>query len=87
MNIRDFRKQYPQYDSVSDVDLAVKLHEKFYKDTVPLDMFGQKFGVEIPIERLPQDEQKKVKALRDRLIRLPNGRIVDTNPPTFQAYP
>jgi GGDEF domain-containing protein len=42
MDIRDFRKQYPEYNEVSDADLAVKLHEKFYADT-PFEAFADKF--------------------------------------------
>ena len=30
MNLSDIRKQYPQYDKVSDDDLAKALHKKFY---------------------------------------------------------
>ena len=29
MNIQDIRKQYPQYNDLSDQELAVGLHSKF----------------------------------------------------------
>ena len=32
MNLKDFRAQYPMYDSMSDEDLVNGLHEKFYSN-------------------------------------------------------
>lgn len=44
MNISEFRQQYPQYEDVSDQDLAKSLHKKYYND-VSYDEFANKFGV------------------------------------------
>lgn len=44
MNISDFRKKYPQYNDMSDIDLAKKLHAKFYSD-LPMERFMEKFGM------------------------------------------
>lgn len=46
MNIADFRKQYPQYDSLSDTQLADKLHSKYYSN-LDKDDFYSKFGVKV----------------------------------------
>jgi hypothetical protein len=42
--LADFRQKYPQYDDVPDVDLADKLHAKFYSDIPKADYF-QKLGL------------------------------------------
>jgi hypothetical protein len=42
MNILEFRKQYPQYDDVSDAQLASSLHAKHYSD-LPREEFDAKF--------------------------------------------
>ncbi len=44
MNITDFRKQYPQYDDMSDSQLADALHGRFYSD-MPKDAFYSAIGV------------------------------------------
>lgn len=44
MKIREFRKQYPQYDDIPDQELATKLHAKSYSD-MPFEDFAQRFGV------------------------------------------
>jgi hypothetical protein len=38
MNLKEFRAQYPQYDDLSDQDLAAGLHKKFYSD-IPFNDF------------------------------------------------
>lgn len=45
MNIRDIRQQFPQYDDLSDKQLADALHGRFYSD-IPLDEFYAKIGLE-----------------------------------------
>jgi hypothetical protein len=42
--IAEIRAQYPQYDDLSDMDLADRLHAKFYAD-LPKDEFYQRAGV------------------------------------------
>lgn len=51
MNISEFRKQYPQYNHVSDIDLANKLHEKHYSH-VPQEQFYEKFGIQPELKGL-----------------------------------
>ncbi len=45
MDITQFRRQYPQYDTLSDHDLAQRLHSKYYADRVDFDTFARAFGV------------------------------------------
>lgn len=45
MNISDFRQKHPEYDDMSDVDLAAALHRKHYSD-IPKDQFYKQVGVE-----------------------------------------
>jgi hypothetical protein len=47
MNLTDFRKQYPQYDDMSDRDLADALHGRFYAD-MPKNDFYQSVGIRVP---------------------------------------
>ena len=42
--ITEIRQKYPQYNDLSDSDLADKLHAKFYPD-MPRDQFDAKVGV------------------------------------------
>jgi hypothetical protein len=44
-SIEDVRKQYPQYNDMSDLDLAKGLHQRYYSD-MPLEEFTSKIGVE-----------------------------------------
>lgn len=45
MNIQEIREQYPQYDDISDEELAGKLHSKYYSD-IDFGEFSQKIGIE-----------------------------------------
>jgi hypothetical protein len=47
MNIQQFRQQYPQYNDISDMDLAKKLHAKNYSD-MSFDDFANRFGITKP---------------------------------------
>lgn len=44
MNIQEFRQQYPDYNDISNTDLAQKLHAKNYSD-MPFEDFAFRFGV------------------------------------------
>ena len=44
MDLKSFRQQYPQYDAVSDEQLANALHTKYYSN-IPLDQFYSKIGL------------------------------------------
>ena len=53
MNIVEFRKKYPEYSDISDIELTEKLHQKYYSD-VDIGVFTHKFiGEKEPI---PQTE-------------------------------
>lgn len=43
MNIQEIRQKYPQYQDLSDEQLAQSLHKKFYAD-MPVEEFNQKIG-------------------------------------------
>lgn len=47
MKINEFRQQYPQYDDMSDRELATKLHAAHYSD-MPFEEFADRFGVAPP---------------------------------------
>jgi hypothetical protein len=50
MNIQQIRQKYPQYDDLSDEQLASLLHRKFYAD-MPRKEFDQKVGLAaVPVE-------------------------------------
>ena len=42
--LAQFRQKYPQYDDMSDADLADALYKKFYSD-MPRDQFNAKVGL------------------------------------------
>jgi hypothetical protein len=42
--IAEVRSQYPQYNDMSDVELAGALHDRFYSD-MPADQFAEKIGL------------------------------------------
>lgn len=44
-SIAEIRKQYPQYEDMSDEQIAQGLHAKFYSD-MPFDQFSQKIGLQ-----------------------------------------
>ena len=50
MNLNDFRKQYPAYDTWSDDDLAKGLYNKFYKDKLSFDNFSTQVGYKPTIQ-------------------------------------
>ena len=54
MDITAFREQYPQYNSMSDQDLADTLHQKYYSD-IPKDQFYSSFGVAPPQPQQPRE--------------------------------
>lgn len=47
MNIAEIRQKYPQYDDLSDEELAKGLHRKFYSD-MDFGDFSQKIGLNTP---------------------------------------
>lgn len=47
--LAEFRAQHPQYNDLSDNDLADKLHAKFYSDMPKADYYA-KMGLQAPVE-------------------------------------
>ena len=60
MNIAEIRQKYPQYNDLSDEQLAQGLHKKFYSD-MDFGEFSQKIG-------LAQPQTDKIEALRAELF-------------------
>jgi hypothetical protein len=65
MNIEEIRQQYPQYQDMSDEQLASALHQKFYSD-MPYADFASKVGVQV---KRDQPEQPKERSLPESLLR------------------
>ena len=64
MDITEFRKKYPQYDDMGDLELAQGLHKKSYSD-MPFSEFAQKFGVNSEVSAItgkPIDTEPQLKA-------------------------
>ena len=59
MNIAEIRQKYPQYNDLSDIELAQGLHKKFYSD-MDFNDFTQKIGVRTS-ELTPLTEEQKAK--------------------------
>ena len=63
MNIQELRKKYPQYDDLSDQDLAAGFHKKFYSD-LPFEDFVGRIGLSAtpttPTAPAPQVEKVPV---------------------------
>lgn len=64
MNIVEFREKHPQYDDMSDEQLAAALHKKHYSD-MPREAFDEKFlgkqpgiPVEAPTNPIVEPEAK-----------------------------
>ena len=62
MNISDIRKKYPQYDSVSDSDLADAFYKKHYEGKIDRADFDKRIGLESvnPIERHKRNVRKMI---------------------------
>ena len=56
--LAEFREGYPQYDDMSDQDLATRLHKKYYSD-MSFDEFSEKSAFTPKIEKLelPPEEE------------------------------
>lgn len=66
MTLKEFRQQYPQYDDMSDTDLAKGLHEKLYSD-VPFDEFSKAIGLNAQPEPPPATGNGGFDAFKARL--------------------
>ena len=58
MNIKEIRQQYPQYNDLSDEQLARGLHQKFYAD-MPFEDFAGRIGFlpATPVPEAPEPRQ------------------------------
>lgn len=61
MNIAHVRAQYPQYQDLSDKQLADALHEKFYSD-IPIQDYYGRIGLTSPKERTIGEAAKDIAA-------------------------
>ena len=53
MNIQEIRNQYPQYNDLSDKDLAAGFHKKFYSD-LPFEDFAGRIGLKPEAPVVPE---------------------------------
>jgi hypothetical protein len=61
MNIQEIRKQYPQYNDLSDKELADAFHKKHYSD-IPIETFYQRIGLNENQYELTDKNKKDFKA-------------------------
>lgn len=54
-NIQEIRQKYPQYDQLSDQELAQGLYDKFYKDKMSFDDFSGRIGLQVEQKATKQD--------------------------------
>lgn len=77
--LADFRRQHPQYDDMSDTELAEALHKKYYSD-LPKEQVFKQLAVEpqaaaAPATPVVPEEESTLSAL---------GRAVERNVPSFR---
>lgn len=58
MNIAEIRQKYPQYNDLSDQQLADSLHQKFYADIPPAE-FYQKVGLQVEPQQEPRSRTQE----------------------------
>lgn len=84
LTIKEFRQQYPQYNDMSDMDLAKSFHDKYYAD-MPFDAFAKSIGVEVQ----PQAQETAQPATNGGFdafkSRLQSGQIKGVNSGTTMA--
>lgn len=67
MNIQEIREKYPQYQDLSDQQLADSMHSKYYSD-IPQQEFYQKVGFSLPQETAPQEVPRGTIGRAPRLV-------------------
>jgi hypothetical protein len=76
--IADIRKQYPQYNDLSDEQLAQGFHQKFYSD-IPYEQFKQQIGLTAqptqPAE--PPSRMEQMFGLGSPIARFAKGAVVN----------
>ena len=58
MNIAEIRQKYPQYNDLSDQQLADSLHQRFYADIPPAE-FYQKVGLQVEPQQEPRSRTQE----------------------------
>lgn len=65
VTMQEVRQKFPQYDDMSDEDLAGALHKKFYSD-MPIEDFQTKIGLKVaPVAKQPVDDGPGFKEAMD----------------------
>ncbi len=64
MNIAKIREKYPQYDDLSDAQVAEGFHKKFYSD-IPKDQFMQKIGISVESQSIQKEKAEPAKDLAE----------------------
>jgi len=91
MNLLDFRRQYPQYDDISDAELAESLYKRFYSD-IPREEFLSKVlppkveqQQEYAAPQMPEEQMAVSEVARGR-AEIPTVRPVRPEPvaPEYQ---
>ena len=82
MALEEFRKSYPQYNDLSDAQVADSLYEKHYSD-IPKDEYYAKIGVGAP----PSPEEAARASLAPRIVRSKSGKQAHLVDVGFQTQP
>lgn len=77
ISMQEVRSKYPQYEDLSDQQLADSLHKKYYSD-VPKDKFYQKIGFLPKIESKKEITYNKTTDNRSLINELANNPITNT---------
>ena len=67
--LRQFRNKFPQYNDLSDEELAVLIHRKNYPD-LPFESFAQDIGLRSKQQKLEKDLKEAKQTERERADRL-----------------
>ncbi len=69
MNISEFRKQFPQYNELSDSDLADRIYQKYYAGKLPYEAFVGRFVA----PAYPEAQKTEPPGLADKALRTLKG--------------
>ena len=71
LSIEQIREKYPQYNDLSDEQLAQGFHSKFYSD-IPYAEFKKQIGISPAVEKLPESARSSLSFL-ERVGLVPEG--------------
>lgn len=88
--LQEIRQKHPEYDDLSDADLAGRLHEKFYSD-LPRDEFNARIGLQSSGQpQMSSDERGALdiaaRARGEKNAETPKGRFGDFLKPVFGGH-